>query len=233
MPKLTAQEMMDFLAERSHLARIATVRADGSPSVVPVWFIFEGGKVLITRESIRPFFRTCEASRALRSRLTRKRDVTERCSSRERPRFFLNRATTASGASLPADRMPLRRRGVGRLLPGRNERSAAGIDRRRPRERESDDLANANRERTVFGDLGSAILRRGDQDGADGFLRDRCETQGNLNAAVRPTLKIGTSGACFHLRARHIPEADPLVRGPIRNHRLDRNGDICWHARDA
>jgi PPOX class probable F420-dependent enzyme len=40
--------MMDFLAERSHLARIATVRADGSPSVVPVWFIFEGGKVLIT-----------------------------------------------------------------------------------------------------------------------------------------------------------------------------------------
>jgi nitroimidazol reductase NimA-like FMN-containing flavoprotein (pyridoxamine 5'-phosphate oxidase superfamily) len=48
MPKLTDQEMMDFLAERSHLARIATVRADGSPSVVPVWFIFEGGKVLIT-----------------------------------------------------------------------------------------------------------------------------------------------------------------------------------------
>src|SRR5258707_4609216 len=48
MPKLTEQEMMDFLAERSHLARIATVRADGSPSVVPVWFIFEGGKVLIT-----------------------------------------------------------------------------------------------------------------------------------------------------------------------------------------
>ena len=48
MPKLTDREMMDFLAERSHLARIATVRADGSPSVVPVWFIFEGGKVLIT-----------------------------------------------------------------------------------------------------------------------------------------------------------------------------------------
>jgi PPOX class probable F420-dependent enzyme len=48
MPKLTDQEMMDFLAERSHLARIATVRADGSPSVVPVWFIFESGKVLIT-----------------------------------------------------------------------------------------------------------------------------------------------------------------------------------------
>jgi hypothetical protein len=34
MLKLTDQEMMDFLAERSHLARIATVRADGSSSVV-------------------------------------------------------------------------------------------------------------------------------------------------------------------------------------------------------
>ena len=44
MPKLTDQEMMDFLAERSHLARIATVRADGSPSVVPVWFILRAAR---------------------------------------------------------------------------------------------------------------------------------------------------------------------------------------------
>lgn len=48
MPKLSDHEIAEFLSERSHLARIATVRADGSPSVVPVWFIFEGGKVLIT-----------------------------------------------------------------------------------------------------------------------------------------------------------------------------------------
>jgi len=48
MPKLSDDEIAEFLGERGHLARIATVRADGSPSVVPVWFIFEGGKVLIT-----------------------------------------------------------------------------------------------------------------------------------------------------------------------------------------
>jgi PPOX class probable F420-dependent enzyme len=48
MPKLSDHEIAEFLAERGHLARIATVRADGAPSVVPVWFIFEGGKVLIT-----------------------------------------------------------------------------------------------------------------------------------------------------------------------------------------
>jgi len=38
----------DLPGERGHLARIATVRADGTLGVVPVWFIFEGDKVLIT-----------------------------------------------------------------------------------------------------------------------------------------------------------------------------------------
>ncbi len=48
MPKLTPQEIEAFLNEREHLARIATVRADGSPSVVPVWFLYERGKIHIT-----------------------------------------------------------------------------------------------------------------------------------------------------------------------------------------
>lgn len=48
MPKLSQIEIDDFLAERNHLARIATVRADGAPTVVPVWFIHERGHVLIT-----------------------------------------------------------------------------------------------------------------------------------------------------------------------------------------
>ncbi len=48
MPKLTHREIEDFLAERNHLARIATVRADGAPTVVPVWFIYERDSILIT-----------------------------------------------------------------------------------------------------------------------------------------------------------------------------------------
>ena len=48
MPKLSQIETDDFLAERNHLARIATVRADGTPTVVPVWYIYEHGHVLIT-----------------------------------------------------------------------------------------------------------------------------------------------------------------------------------------
>lgn len=48
MPKLSQKEIDGFLAERGHLARIATLKADGSPSVVPVWFILERGKIHIT-----------------------------------------------------------------------------------------------------------------------------------------------------------------------------------------
>lgn len=48
MPKLSNQEMEEFLAERGHLARIATLKPDGAPSVVPVWFILENGKIHIT-----------------------------------------------------------------------------------------------------------------------------------------------------------------------------------------
>ncbi|MGH7857106.1 MAG: TIGR03618 family F420-dependent PPOX class oxidoreductase [Candidatus Binatia bacterium] len=56
MPKLTPAEMNEFLAERGHLARIATVRADGAPSVVPVWFIHEGGAILITPRKHSAFY---------------------------------------------------------------------------------------------------------------------------------------------------------------------------------
>ena len=48
MPKLTQAEIDELLTERGHLARIATVRADGSPSVVPVWFLYERGRIHIT-----------------------------------------------------------------------------------------------------------------------------------------------------------------------------------------
>ena len=44
MPKLSVAERDVFLQERGHLARIATLQEDGSPSVVPVWFVYEDGK---------------------------------------------------------------------------------------------------------------------------------------------------------------------------------------------
>jgi nitroimidazol reductase NimA-like FMN-containing flavoprotein (pyridoxamine 5'-phosphate oxidase superfamily) len=48
MPKLSDDEMFAFLAEPNHLMRIATVDQDGTPRVVPVWFILEGDRLCFT-----------------------------------------------------------------------------------------------------------------------------------------------------------------------------------------
>ncbi|MBI5949728.1 MAG: PPOX class F420-dependent oxidoreductase [Chloroflexi bacterium] len=48
MPRLTSAEREAFLAEPGILCRIATLNADGSPSVTPIWFIHEGGEILVT-----------------------------------------------------------------------------------------------------------------------------------------------------------------------------------------
>ena len=57
MPKLTEQEQTAFLAERGHLARIATVASNGAPSVVPVWFVFENDRILITPRKHSAFYK--------------------------------------------------------------------------------------------------------------------------------------------------------------------------------
>lgn len=51
MPKLTTEEFDTFLDERGHLARIATVDADGLPRVLPLWFIAIDGQILFTPRS--------------------------------------------------------------------------------------------------------------------------------------------------------------------------------------
>ncbi|MGI9324428.1 MAG: pyridoxamine 5'-phosphate oxidase family protein [Pseudomonadales bacterium] len=48
MPVLTLQEREEFLTEPSVLMRIAVVRADGSPLVTPIWFIYEDGCIYFT-----------------------------------------------------------------------------------------------------------------------------------------------------------------------------------------
>ena len=63
MPKLSSHEMAAFLAEPGHLARIATIRADGAPSVVPVWFISENGRVLITPRKHSAFLQNIRADK--------------------------------------------------------------------------------------------------------------------------------------------------------------------------
>jgi PPOX class probable F420-dependent enzyme len=50
MHKMTAAEVRSFLLERARTASLATVRADGRPHVVPVWFDLDGDTIIFTTE---------------------------------------------------------------------------------------------------------------------------------------------------------------------------------------
>lgn len=55
MPRLTSPEIDEFLGEREHLVRIGTVDEDGTPRVVPAWFIYNHGYILFTPRSASVF----------------------------------------------------------------------------------------------------------------------------------------------------------------------------------
>ena len=48
MPKLRDDEIAEFLDERLHILRLATVDADGMPRLTPVWFTHRDGSILFT-----------------------------------------------------------------------------------------------------------------------------------------------------------------------------------------
>ena len=48
MPRLTTEQITEFLTEPGHLTRIATVDADGAPSVAPIWFLYDDGRIWFT-----------------------------------------------------------------------------------------------------------------------------------------------------------------------------------------
>lgn len=61
MPKLTSNEIADFLDEPGHLLRLATVDADGMPRIAPVWFTHRRsedgpGAILFTPRERSAFF---------------------------------------------------------------------------------------------------------------------------------------------------------------------------------
>jgi len=48
VPKMTAAEQAELLAEPGVLMRIGTVRTDGRPLVTPIWFLHEDGAIWFT-----------------------------------------------------------------------------------------------------------------------------------------------------------------------------------------
>jgi PPOX class probable F420-dependent enzyme len=48
MAKMTTSECREFLAAKLHTAKLATVRPDGRPHLVPVWFDLDGEDIVFT-----------------------------------------------------------------------------------------------------------------------------------------------------------------------------------------
>ncbi len=48
MRRMTRDECLDFLMARPRTAKLATVRPDGRPHVVPIWFDLDGEQLLFT-----------------------------------------------------------------------------------------------------------------------------------------------------------------------------------------
>lgn len=48
MPGMTTDELETFLTEPGHLLRLGTAGTDGIPRVVPIWFLFDEGKIWFT-----------------------------------------------------------------------------------------------------------------------------------------------------------------------------------------
>lgn len=51
MKKMTEEEYLKFLTSGTKTGKLATVRADGRPHVVPVWFVLEGEKIVFNTGS--------------------------------------------------------------------------------------------------------------------------------------------------------------------------------------
>ena len=58
MPKLTDAERDEFLATPGVLMRVSVVRADGSPLVTPIWFLYEDSAIYFTPRDKSEWF-TC------------------------------------------------------------------------------------------------------------------------------------------------------------------------------
>ncbi len=48
MPAMTVEQYRRFLSEGTRTAKVASVRADGRPHVVPVWFLLDGDSLIFT-----------------------------------------------------------------------------------------------------------------------------------------------------------------------------------------
>jgi PPOX class probable F420-dependent enzyme len=48
LKEMTPEEYRSFMVDTARIAKIATVRADGRPHVVPIWYVMDGDDLIFT-----------------------------------------------------------------------------------------------------------------------------------------------------------------------------------------
>jgi PPOX class probable F420-dependent enzyme len=76
MSEMTTAEYIRFLTEGTRTAKLATLRRDGRPHVVPVWFVLDGDDLLFTT-----------AQRSVKGRAIRRDPRVAACIDDDRPPF--------------------------------------------------------------------------------------------------------------------------------------------------
>ncbi len=90
MPKLTADEALAWVIAEPRTAKLATIKQDGSPHVVPVWIDLDGEQLVFTT-----------GGRSLKARAMRREPRVSMCFDDEAPPFAF--VTIAGHASLSND----------------------------------------------------------------------------------------------------------------------------------
>ena len=174
MPKLSVEERDAFLQERGHLARIATLQEDGSPSVVPVWFVYEDGKIIITPRKHSAFWTNIQKDARVAITIDEEEGVYRKVLVEGQSRDSVStRPRRRMAGYLPPHHPALRGRNLRRLLSDRDPRPAPRPARCRPGIGQGHDLAHARRRRTVQWHLGHALLRTRLQNARPSCIRRR------------------------------------------------------------
>jgi PPOX class probable F420-dependent enzyme len=115
MQEMTREEVRDFLMTSTRTLKLATVRANGTPHVAPVWFVLDGADIVFTTPSTSLKARNLGANRNVSV-----------CVDDERPPFgFVSATGTATLSPQPGDLVDWTTRIAARYL-GDAEAVAAG-----------------------------------------------------------------------------------------------------------
>jgi PPOX class probable F420-dependent enzyme len=140
MPKMTRDEALAFLAAGAPTAAVATTRPDGSPHVVPVWFVIDEGDVVFT----------CGAESVKARNLRHDPRIAISVDDDEFPYSFACVMGTAEIADRPGDLLAWTTRIAARYLPDRAEEYGK-------RDAELDDWVVRIRPERIFGTADLAL----------------------------------------------------------------------------